>query len=63
MNERVVYSLSKPLLKGASARLSVTFKGELNGKMVGYYRSAGGKDRELKYTLTQFEVSILAGSL
>ncbi|KAL1947447.1 hypothetical protein VTO73DRAFT_14408 [Trametes versicolor] len=54
-NERVVYSLAKPLSKGASARLSVAFKGELTGDMLGYYRSTGGKDGELRYTLTQFE--------
>lgn len=57
-NERVVYSLAKPLSKGASARLSVAFKGELTGDMLGYYRSTGGKDGELRYTLTQFEVGV-----
>lgn len=57
-NERVVYSLAKPLSKGASARLSVAFKGELTGDMLGYYRSTGGKDGELRYTLTQFEVGL-----
>ncbi|OJT04088.1 Aminopeptidase 2, mitochondrial [Trametes pubescens] len=54
-NERVLYSLAKPLSAGASARLSVAFKGELTGDMLGYYRSTGGKDGELRYTLTQFE--------
>ncbi|KAI9056855.1 leucyl aminopeptidase [Trametes sanguinea] len=54
-NERGVFSFAKPLPQNAKGRLSVTFKGELTGDMLGYYRSSGGKDGELKYTLTQFE--------
>ncbi|KAI0781326.1 leucyl aminopeptidase [Trametes elegans] len=54
-NERGIFSFPKALDAGAKARLSVTFKGELTGDMLGYYRSTGGKDGDLKYTLTQFE--------
>lgn len=55
-NERGIFSFAKPLPANAKARLSVSYKGELTGDMLGYYRSSGGKDGELKYTLTQFEV-------
>ncbi|KAI0373350.1 leucyl aminopeptidase [Pilatotrama ljubarskyi] len=54
-NERGIFSFAKALPADSKARLSVTFKGELTGDMLGYYRSTGGKDGELKYTLTQFE--------
>ncbi|KAJ8489143.1 hypothetical protein ONZ51_g3140 [Trametes cubensis] len=54
-NERGIFSFTKPLPANAKARLSVSYKGELTGDMLGYYRSTGGKDGELKYTLTQFE--------
>ncbi|CDO74865.1 hypothetical protein BN946_scf185004.g15 [Trametes cinnabarina] len=54
-NERGIFSFAKALPQDAKGRLSVTFKGELTGDMLGYYRSSGGKDGELKYTLTQFE--------
>ncbi|KAI0637348.1 leucyl aminopeptidase [Trametes polyzona] len=55
VNERAVFSFAKALSAGTSARLSATFKGDLTGDMLGYYYSTGGKDGELKYTLTQFE--------
>ncbi|KAI0668551.1 leucyl aminopeptidase [Trametes maxima] len=55
VNERGIFSFAKPLAAGTKARLSASFKGELTGDMLGYYYSTGGKDGELKYTLTQFE--------
>ncbi|KAI8998978.1 leucyl aminopeptidase [Trametes punicea] len=55
VNERGIFSFEKALPANAKARLSVSFKGELTGDMLGYYRSTGGKEGELKYTLTQFE--------
>ncbi|KAI0747687.1 peptidase family M1-domain-containing protein [Daedaleopsis nitida] len=54
-NERGIFSFENPLPAGSTARLSVTFKGGLTGDMLGYYYSKGGKDGEIKYTLTQFE--------
>ncbi|KAI0713398.1 peptidase family M1-domain-containing protein [Earliella scabrosa] len=54
-NERGTFSFAKALPAGSKARLSVAFKGELTGDMLGYYRSTGGPDGKIKYTLTQFE--------
>ena len=68
-NERGIFSFAKALPAGSKARLSVAFKGELTGDMLGYYRSTGGPDGKIKYTLTQFEVqevyrqSLWSGSL
>ncbi len=58
-NERGIFSFGKALPAGSKARISVSFKGELTGDMLGYYRSTGGKDGGIKYTLTQFEVDPL----
>ena len=55
-NERGIFFFSKALPVGSKARLSIPFKGDLTGNMLGYYRSTGDKDGEFKYTLTQFEV-------
>ena len=55
-NERGTFYFSKALPAGSKARVSIPFKGELTGDMLGYYRSTGGKNGEFKYTLTQFEV-------
>ena len=57
-NERGTFFFSKALPANSTARLSLAFKGELTGDMLGYYYSIGGKDREFKYTLTQFEVCL-----
>ncbi|RDX52652.1 hypothetical protein OH76DRAFT_1553921 [Lentinus brumalis] len=54
-NERGIFSFAKALPANSKARLSLSFKGPLTGDMMGYYRSTGGKDGELTYTLTQFE--------
>ncbi|KAI0806986.1 peptidase family M1-domain-containing protein [Fomes fomentarius] len=54
-NERGIFSFGKALPAGSKARISVSFKGELTGDMLGYYRSTGGEDGGIKYTLTQFE--------
>ena len=56
-NERGIFSFPKALPVGSKARLSLSFKGPLTNDMLGYYRSTGGKDGELTYTLTQFEVA------
>ena len=58
-NERGIFTFAKALPADSKARLSVSFKGTLTGDMLGYYRSTGGKDGELTYTLTQFEVTII----
>ena len=57
-NERGIFSFNTALPAGSKARFSIPFKGALTGDMLGYYRSTGGKDGELKYTLTQFEVML-----
>ncbi|TBU29067.1 peptidase family M1-domain-containing protein [Dichomitus squalens] len=54
-HERGTFYFSKALPAKSQARLSIPFKGELTGDMMGYYRSTGGKNGEFKYTLTQFE--------
>ena len=56
--ERATVSFSEALPAKSTARLSIPFKGELTEDMLGYYRSTGGKDGELKYSLTQFEVAV-----
>ena len=55
--ERGLFSFPGALPAGATARLSLAFKGALTGDMLGYYFSKGGADGETVYTLTQFEVS------
>ena len=59
-NERGIFSFPSALPADSKARLSLSFKGPLTGDMMGYYRSTGGKDGELTYTLTQFEVTGLS---
>lgn len=57
-SERVAYSLSDTLPAGSKASLKVSFKGELTGSMMGYYKSTYEEDGKSKYyALTQFEVS------
>ena len=44
--ERGIFSFPAPLPAGATARLSIPFKGELTGDLLGYYFSKGGADGE-----------------
>ncbi|BEJ17486.1 hypothetical protein CspHIS471_0608870 [Cutaneotrichosporon sp. HIS471] len=55
--ERATVALVEPLKKG-SAKLFVRYEAELNGNMMGYYRSNSDPDENgnsLVYALTQFE--------
>ncbi|CAK9784200.1 hypothetical protein CC85DRAFT_324940 [Cutaneotrichosporon oleaginosum] len=55
--ERATVKLAEPLKKGA-AKLAVRYEAELNGNMMGYYRSNSDPDengKRLVYALTQFE--------
>lgn len=56
-SERVAYSVNDTLPAGSKAFLKVSFKGELTGSMMGYYKSTYEEDGKPKYyALTQFEV-------
>ncbi|KAF7777794.1 hypothetical protein Agabi119p4_3866 [Agaricus bisporus var. burnettii] len=55
-SERVAYSVNDTLPAGSKAFLKVSFKGELTGSMMGYYKSTYEEDGKPKYyALTQFE--------
>ena len=51
-------TLSKPLVKGSTAKLTCSFKGALNDKMRGLYRSKYTEQGEERFAaVTQFEAT------
>jgi hypothetical protein len=56
-SERVALQFSAPLPAGSKAQLRVSFRGDLTGSMLGYYKSSWEHNGKKKYyALTQFEV-------
>jgi aminopeptidase 2 len=55
--ERATLRFACPFPAGSKAQLRVTFRGELTGSMLGYYKSSWEHEGTKKYyALTQFEV-------
>ncbi len=56
-NQRVLFTFPTTLPADSKAELSVSFKAGINTQLMGYYKSTGGKDGNVVYALTQFQVS------
>jgi aminopeptidase N len=56
-SERFTLQFSVPLPAGSKAQLRVSFRGDLTGSLLGYYKSSWENHGKKKYyALTQFEV-------
>ncbi|KAI0779918.1 peptidase family M1-domain-containing protein [Fomes fomentarius] len=53
--QRAIFTFAKALPPNSKARLSVSFKADITGRMAGYYRSLGGTDGKTICALTQFQ--------
>ena len=54
--QRVAFTFPDALPANTIARLKLAFKADISTRMMGYYKSTGGKDRGTVYALTQFQV-------
>ncbi|KAI0768726.1 hypothetical protein BD413DRAFT_614231 [Trametes elegans] len=55
VEQRAIFTFPELLAARSNARLTITFSGELQGNLCGYYRSVDGKDGETVHSLTQFQ--------
>ena len=55
-NQRVLFTFPTALPADSGARLVISFKADINTRLMGYYKSTGGKDGKTVYALTQFQV-------
>ncbi|KAI0331193.1 hypothetical protein GY45DRAFT_1249390 [Cubamyces sp. BRFM 1775] len=55
--QRGIFTFPKLIPAGSNARLTIAFDGILSNSLSGYYRSTGGKDRTIVYSLTQFQAT------
>ncbi|KAH9923984.1 leucyl aminopeptidase [Epithele typhae] len=53
--ERGIFTFASPFPQGSRVRMTLTFKDDLSGDMLGYYLSRGGADGKTVYALTQFQ--------
>ncbi len=51
-----IFTFAKALPPNSKARLSVSFRADITGRMAGYYKSLGGADSKTICALTQFQV-------
>ena len=56
-NQRVLFTFPTNLPADSKARLSISFKADINTQLMGYYKSIGGTKDKIVYALTQFQVS------
>ena len=61
--QRGIFTFPRSIPAGSVARLTIAFDGVLSNSLSGYYRSTGGKDRTIVYSLTQFQVMLIASLL
>ncbi|RPD63715.1 hypothetical protein L227DRAFT_496652 [Lentinus tigrinus ALCF2SS1-6] len=55
VQQRVIFTFANALPADSTARLSISFKADITGHMMGYYKSTGGADGKTIYALTQFQ--------
>ncbi|KAI0661118.1 hypothetical protein C8Q70DRAFT_695550 [Cubamyces menziesii] len=55
--QRGIFTFPRSIPAGSVARLTIAFDGVLSNSLSGYYRSTGGKDRTIVYSLTQFQAT------
>ncbi|KAM5543145.1 hypothetical protein V8D89_003019 [Ganoderma adspersum] len=54
-NQRVLFMFPATLPADSKARLSISFKADINTQLMGYYKSIGGTEDKIIYALTQFQ--------
>ncbi|KAH9894942.1 peptidase family M1-domain-containing protein [Cubamyces lactineus] len=55
--QRGIFTFPQHIPAGSDARLTIAFNGVLSNSLSGYYRSMGGQDGTIVYSLTQFQAT------